>query len=405
MSLFHFILAIFISCFMAQSSHGKNLILMFPGEQKILLSPADEKLTLSQPHIVKIEEHENYVVLKARKIGELFLEQKNKTSVIKVLNRNKKSYWEKWIQQVEKIPWLNWNYSTLLNLYGSIYQFKDWKKISSLSQMYQIPYESYITVSSEVKKEAMNYFNQEHSHFKIKWNKPITALIPSFVPSDVFSSFGIRIQKEEQTNSPLRINVQLLVVEDRSNKMKMFKNQSTINIIETPFESLQLQLQSFQNKGESHTLFQTQILIENNKTGKIFFGGEVPFHTYQKETLEKNTQWKPYGLSLEIKPAVSLDQTIQLLLTADISDIDPSYSASDSFATKNHRIHTQITLKNDQTLMLSSLNRNQRGFSRQNPFQFSLPFLVSALAQKGEHKEKTKAFVFLNAKIQNLFKK
>ncbi len=401
MIYFYFILSLFISCFLTKSSYGNQLILMYPGEQKILSSPQDEKLTLSQPHIVKIEEYENHIVLKARKKGELFLEQKNKTSVIKVLNINEKSHWEKWIQQVEEIPWLDWSYSNQLNLHGKLYRFKDWEKISMLSQMYRIPYEAYITVSSEVKREALTYFSQKKTHFRMEWSRPITVFIPPFVSSELFSYFGIRIQKEDQKVSPLLIHVHLLAVEDRSNKMKLFQSDSIMNILNTPFESLQLQLQNFQDKGESHTLFQTQILIENNKTGNFFFGGEVPFHNYNKESLERSTHWKPYGLSLEIKPVISLHQNIQILLTANMSDIDPSYSASSSLATKNHRVSTQITLKDGQTLLLSALKRNQKGVSRQNPFQLSLPSLLSALTQKGEHKEKTKAFIFLNAKIKD----
>ena len=386
-----------ISCW---GSDGQNLILMSPGEQKTISSPSDESITLSKPRIVKVDEYAQHIVIKARKEGEFFLEQKNKTSTIKVLSRNKKTQWEKWIQQVEKIPWLHWNYSHQLDLYGNIHRFEDWKKISTLSKLYNIPYSSYVQVSSDVKKEALKYFKKSHTYFKIKWNEPIEAFIPSFSSPDLFSSFGIQTQKIKWDESPLWLDVQLLVVEDKSNKMKLFKNQSSMNILETPFESLELQLQNFQNKGESQTLFQTQILIENNKTGNFFFGGEVPFHTYQKESLEQNTKWKPYGLSLEIKPKISQNQMIQLNLTANISDIDPTYSTKGSFSTKNHRVQTQVTLKNGQTLLLSGINRKQKGSSSQKPFQFSLPFLISTLTQKGEHREKTKAFIFINAKIQ-----
>ena len=380
------------------SANGQNLILLSLGERKKILSSQNEKITLSRSRIVKVENYEDFIILKARKEGELFLERKNKTYTIKVVNKNKKLQWNKWIQYVEKIPWLSWKYSDQLNLYGTFYRFKDWKKISELSQKHQISYRSYASVSDQVKKEVLSYFNQHVSDFKIKWNQPITATAPYFVSTNIFSFFGIKTEKSKA--SPLLIDVQLLVVEERLNKTELFQKSSVMSLLSDPFESIKLDLQKFQNKGESHTLLQTQLLIENNKTGKFFFGGEVPSYSYNKETLESRVRWKPYGLSLEIKPSVSTQNNIELLLTASLSDIDPSYSATDTPATKNHRVSTYITLKNGQTLLLSELRRNQKGISKKTPFQFSLPFWVSALVQKGKHKENTKAFVLINAKIK-----
>ena len=380
------------------SANGQNLILLSLGERKKILSSQNEKITLSRSRIVKVENYEDFIILKARKEGELFLERKNKTYTIKVVNKNKKLQWNKWIQYVEKIPWLSWKYSDQLNLYGTFYRFKDWKKISELSQKHQISYRSYASVSDQVKKEVLSYFNQHVSDFKIKWNQPITATAPYFVSTNIFSFFGIKTEKSKA--SPLLIDVQLLVVEERLNKTELFQKSSVMSLLSDPFESIKLDLQRFQNKGESHTLLQTQLLIENNKTGKFFFGGEVPSYSYNKETLESRVRWKPYGLSLEIKPSVSTQNNIELLLTASLSDIDPSYSATDTPATKNHRVSTYITLKNGQTLLLSELRRNQKGISKKTPFQFSLPFWVSALVQKGKHKENTKAFVLINAKIK-----
>ena len=390
-----FILLFFV---VTPSAYGKNLILMSLGEQKKIFSPQSESITLSRSRIVKIEDHEDFVILKARKEGELFLERKNKTYVIKVLNKNKKLHWKKWIQHVEDIPWVSWNYSNQLNLHGTFYRFKDWKKISDLSQKYQISYRSYVSASPQVKKEALSYFNQHASYFKIEWNQPVLVKTPSFSSSNIFSFFGI--QNKQSKTFPFLIDIQLIVIEDRSNKLEFFQKNSMMNILNSPLESIKLSLQKFQNRGESKTLFQTHLLIENNKTGKFFFGGEVPSYSYNKETLESRVQWKPYGLSLEIKPSISTQNNIDLLLTASLSDIDPSFSATDTPATKNHRVSTSIALKNGQTLLLSELQRDQTGNSKKTPFQFSLPLWTSSLMQKGEHKEKTKAFILINAQIK-----
>ncbi len=385
----YFTLLIFL--LISKSSYG--LILMALGEQKKLPSPYGEKITLSQPRLISIQEEGPFILLKARKIGTLFLDQGSHTKWIKILPKNEKIKWENFLNLIENIPWLTWSFSNnQIHISGSIYRFEDWRKIAQSSRQNQIPYTLNAEISSKVKKEFLNKFSSQKP-FQILWNKPLQVILPFSNPS-VFSDYGIQIITDEKKISPSLIELHLLLTEVVSNQTR-FSNAS-LDLIKDPLQSIQSQFHHYKNKGTGRILTSTRLITENKKPARFFLGGEIPIPQYHTENQSTDIHFKPYGLSLSFTPQIRFDKKIHLQLETEISEID---SSSSKGSTKNHRIYSEITIPEGQSLLLTDFQRMSFGENKEQPKSFFIPILGSLLRQKETFREKSKALIFITPRI------
>ena len=363
------------------------------GEQKKLPSPYGEKITLSQPGLLSIQEEGPFILLKARKTGTLFLDQGSTTRWIKILSRNEKIKWLNFLNIIENIPWLNWSFSNnQIHVSGSIYRFSDWQKIAQSSKQNQISYTLSADISKKVKKEFLNVLDSQKP-FQILWHKPLQVILPFNNPS-LFSNYGIQVIQDEKRFSPPLIELNLLLTEVISNQTQ-FSNAS-LSLITDPLHSIQSQFHHYKNKGTGRILTSTLLITENKKTAHFFLGGEIPIPQYHTESKSINTNFKPYGLSLSFTPQIRPDKNIHLQLETEISEID---SSSSKGSTKNHRIHSEITIPEGQSLLLSHFQRMSFGENKEQPKSFFIPILGSLLRQKETHKEKSKALIFITPRI------
>ncbi|MDE0151643.1 MAG: hypothetical protein OXK80_03990 [Bdellovibrionales bacterium] len=372
-----------------KSSHG--LILMELGEQKKLSSPYGEKITISKPGLISIQEEGPFILLKARKTGTLFLDQGLQTKWIKILSKNGKIKWKNFLNLIESIPWLKWSFSKdQIQISGSIYRFEDWQKIAQSSKQNQIPYTLHADISNKVKKDFLKFFKKQKP-FQILWHKPLQLIMPSHNNSSVFSHYGMQIISDEKSPPPL-IELNLLFTEVISNNTR-FSN-SALSLIKDPLHVIQSQFHHYKNKGTGRILTSSRLITENKKSARFFMGGEMPISQYHTESQMINTSFKPYGLSLSFTPQVLSQSHIYLQLETEISEIDNS-----SKGFKNHRIHSEITIPEGQSLLLSDFQRTSFGKNQEQPLSLSIPILGSIFKQTGQSKEKSKALIFITPRI------
>jgi len=384
-----FFILILFYLLITKSSHG--LILMEVGEQKKLPSPYGEKITLSQPGLISIQEEGPFILLKARKTGTLFLDQGLHTKWIKILSKNEKIKWKNFLNLIENITWLSWSFSRDLQISGSIYRFEDWQKLAQTSKHSQISYTIHAEISDKVKTDFLN-FVQIKKPFKILWHKPLEVILPSSDHASFFTHYGIQITQDEKQFTPPLIELNLLLTEVVFSHAR-FSN-SSLNLIKDPLHMIQSQFHHYKNKGTGQILTSSRLITENKKTARFFLGGEVPIPQYHIESQTINTKFKPYGLSLSFTPQVLAHKNIYLQLETEISEIDNS-----SKGLKNHRIHSEVTIPEGQSLLLSDFQRTSSGKNQEQPFSLSFPVLGSILKQKESNKEKTKALIFITPRI------
>ena len=366
------------------------------GEQKKLSSPYGEKITLSKSGLISIQEEGPFILLKARKTGTLFLDQGLHTKWIKILSKNEKIKWKNFLNVIENIPWLNWSFSEdHIQISGSIYRFEDWQKIAQTSKQNQIPYTLHADISNNVKKDFFNFFKTQKP-FQILWNNPPKVIVPSNNHTSVFTHYGIHVIQDDKKFNPPLIELNLLLTEVISNHTR-FSN-SALSLIKDPLHMIQSQFHRYKNKGTGRILTSSRLITENKKTARFFLGGEVPIPQYHIESQTINTNFKPYGLSLSFTPQVRANKNIHLQLETEISEIDNPSKAS----TKNHRIHSEITIPEGQSLLLSDFQRISSGKNQEQPLSLFLPLLGSIFKQKEFNKEQSKALIFITPKIIQL---
>lgn len=385
----YFTLLIFL--LLSKSSHG--LILMELGEQKKFPSPYGEKITLSQPGLISIQEEGTFIILKARKTGTLFLDQGSTTRWIKILPKNKKIKWENFLNLIENTPWLDWSFSNnQVDISGSMYRFEDWQKIAQTSKINQIPYTLNADISDKVKKDFLNFF-QSQKPFQILWNKPLKIILPSYINFE-FSHYGIQTERDDNSFNPPLVELNLLLTEVISNHTLL--SNASFSLIQDPLHTIQSQFHRYKNKGTGHILTSTKLITENKKSARFFLGGEVSIPQYHNESKSISTHFKPYGLSLSFTPQIYSNKKIHLQLETEISEIDHSLPKG---STKNHRIHSEITIPEGQSLLLSHFQRKSTGENKAEPKSFSFPLFGSFLRQKNLNKEKTKSIIFITPRI------
>ncbi len=376
--------------FLLISKSSNSLILMEPGEQKKLPSPYGEKITLSRPGLISIQEEGPFIRLKARKTGELFLDQGSSTRWIKILPTNEKIKWTNFLKLIESIPWLKWSfYGNKIYVSGSMHRLQDWKKLAQNSKRNQIPYTMNADISEAVKKDFL-HFAKDQEPFKILWHKPVQVILPFNHPS-LFSDYGIQTVTDEKN---FLIELNLLLAETSSNNSRFFN--ASIRLITEPLQSIQSQFHHYKNKGMGRILTSTSLITENKKTARFFMGGEIPIPQYHTENQSTDIHFKPYGLSLNFTPQIVPDKKVHLKLDTEISEIDPSSSKG---STKNHRIQSEITIPEGQSLLLSDFQRTSLGKNKEQPKSFLIPLFSSLLSQKEIFKEKSKALIFITPRI------
>ena len=382
-------LILFLVLFLLIPKSSQSLILMAVGEQKKFPSPYGEKITLSRPGLISIQEENQFILLKARKTGSLFLDQGLKTTAIKILSKNDKIKWENFLNLIKSLPWMDWSFSKNLQISGTLYRFQDWQKIAQTSKQNQIPYTLHTGISQTVKKDFLKFIENQKP-FKILWNKPLQVILPSYQANNLWTHYGFQVIHDEKTFSPPLIELKLLLTEITSSQTR-FSNIE-LGLIKDPLESIQSQFHHYKNKGMGRVLTSSRLITENKKNGKFFLGGEIPIPQYHTESKTLNTRFKPYGLSLSFTPEVQAHKKIHLQFEVEISEIDNSSKGS----TKNHSIQSEIIVPEGENLLLSDFQR--RSFGQTQPFSFSLPLLFGSFF-KQKSKEKSKALIFITPRV------
>ena len=378
---------------------------METGEQKQIPSPPNEQISISKKGIIKIQERQNSIILKARKKGLVFLDQGLSTKVIKVLQPPEKQSWQAFLAEVNKAPWLKWSFDdSQIYVSGSLYRFNVWQKLAEISKKNQIPWSLHAEVSKKVQTKVLDFFKTKGAVFQIRWGAPVSVIVPKDTQNDsLFSSYGVFVQKDlsQTAFAPPLVKIKILLTETSRDISKILQIKASAGgIIEKPLEYIEGIIHNAQSQGEGHIIAQTELTIQSGEEARFRVGGEAPIHQYHFENQTASVNWKPYGLSITVTPLVINFKKIKLSFEVEISEIDHAYSSHGSPAAKNHRLGSKITLQNGSTFLLSQLKRSQWGKSKKRPGMLSgLPLFGQISSQSGFSKENSSAMIFITPQI------
>src|SRR5690606_37641654 len=116
-------------------------------------------------------------------------------------------------------------------------------------------------------------------------------------------------------------------------------------------------------RGEAVMLAQPQLLARSGTTASFLAGGEVPYSTTDAQG-NSVTEFKPYGVSLNITPRIDRNGAIRSRIEVEASSVDTSLSVAGGPALRTRRASTEFNVRSGQTLVLGGFLSRERSEER-----------------------------------------
>jgi Flp pilus assembly secretin CpaC len=165
------------------------------------------------------------------------------------------------------------------------------------------------------------------------------------------------------------------------------------------------QLNALIRENKARILSQPSLMVLDGNQASMLVGGEFPVPIMQGSAGGAITvQFKPFGVRLNVAPVVVSDDTIQLTVTPEVSDIDFSnavtFNGSVIPGVTIRRATSTLQMKDGQTLVIGGLYSNNYGKNvNKIPFLSSIPILGEFFKSTSTNKTERELLVMLEAEI------
>jgi general secretion pathway protein D len=166
-----------------------------------------------------------------------------------------------------------------------------------------------------------------------------------------------------------------------------------------------------QSTGDGNVLSTPTLLTLDNEEAKIVIGQNVPFITGQfTNTGSSSTgsvnpfttvERKDVGLTLKVKPQISEDGSVKLVIFQEVSNIDSSTAANPNGPTTNKRsIESSVIVSDGNIVVLGGLLQDDfSGGDQKVPGLGDVPVLGALFRSDTRTRKKTNLMVFLRPVI------
>jgi pilus assembly protein CpaC len=150
--------------------------------------------------------------------------------------------------------------------------------------------------------------------------------------------------------------------------------------------------------GDSWTLAEPKVSCKSGGEAKFVVGGEIPIPV-SAGLGTTSVVYKKYGIILEFKPVADDKGNVTSSIVAEVSEPDPTFSNVGNnglIAFRQNRTETEVSLKENETLVISGLLRNN-GSAAVNgiPGLKDVPVLGSLFKSKEFQNERTELVVLV----------
>ena len=168
--------------------------------------------------------------------------------------------------------------------------------------------------------------------------------------------------------------------------------------------SLDLLVQFLKRNTAASVLAEPQINIEDNETGKLFVGSQVPFInqtlTPQTGGLSQSFKYKEVGIILEVIPHINVTGTVALKIRIESSSIVPGQTLFGGAILDTRTFKTDMTASSGETLVLGGIMQKQISDTvRKVPILGDIPGLGWAFKKKDKSSKDVELLVFLRPRV------
>jgi len=152
-------------------------------------------------------------------------------------------------------------------------------------------------------------------------------------------------------------------------------------------------------RGEAVMLAQPQLLARSGTTASFLAGGEVPYSTTDGQG-NSVTEFKPYGVSLNITPRIDRNGAIRSRIEVEASSVDMSLSVAGGPALRTRRASTEFNVRSGQTLVLGGFLSRERSRERSGlPLLQDIPLLGALFSSRRDQHKETELAIFVTPRI------
>lgn len=158
-------------------------------------------------------------------------------------------------------------------------------------------------------------------------------------------------------------------------------------------------LAAMAQRGEAVLLAQPQLLARSGTTASFLAGGEVPYSTTDAQG-NTVTEFKPYGVSLNITPRIDRNGAIRSRIEVEASSVDTSLSVAGGPALRTRRASTEFNVRSGQTLVLGGFLSRERSEERTGlPVLQDIPVLGALFSSRRDQHKETELAIFVTPRV------
>lgn len=155
---------------------------------------------------------------------------------------------------------------------------------------------------------------------------------------------------------------------------------------------------------DATVLGEPQININDNETGRLFVGQQVPILNAQNNPALGGTSqtfsYKDVGVILEVTPHINSTGDVDLRIHAESSTVVPGQIVLGGAVFDTRNFQTDLTAKNGETLVLGGIIQRQISDTlRKTPILGSIPGLGWAFKKRDKTTEEVELMVFLRPRV------
>jgi pilus assembly protein CpaC len=159
-------------------------------------------------------------------------------------------------------------------------------------------------------------------------------------------------------------------------------------------------------KNKARIIAKPRLMTVSGSSAKFLSGGQVPV-AQQDDKGRASTQYKDYGVSLDITPKADEEGNVNATIRVEMSDIDPANSITVGGgvlpAIKTRWVETTIFVKKDGTLVIAGLLQEKTGkVTRGIPLLSDIPLLGELFKHTDSTHQTSELVVFVTPKVLGL---
>ncbi|HMQ11075.1 MAG TPA: pilus assembly protein N-terminal domain-containing protein [Oligoflexia bacterium] len=422
----------FIVILLALPLYAQKNIFLDVGHQKIIPGDNIVRVSIGNPKIadVTIIESNQEIILTGIKAGStsLVIWKKNQQKykyIVKVGHKSNASSLIKQIKQLQKIKTLYiQKQSNQYLIKGTLFKTQDLVLLESIKKNYHniidlshFDKKSFALIHKLLQTKIHQYHFQnvfvevEKNYFKLKGyvynaddKKRVLLIAKSLYPliydqitiyNSQKPSVFIDVKFLEIHNSEIK-NIGIQWPDAISAQANIATHNNMIQSTVSSGQSLNLVLQALSENGKAKVLSNPKILCRDGFVSSFLAGGEIPIRLISERVA--NVIFKPYGVSLKIKPHIHSSNNILLDLKIKISDLDSSVSIEGIPAMIEHHLQTSAQTQINQTVVLGGFFQDRmRKNVKRFPVLGTVPILGELFKSRSFQKKQSQFFILLTA--------